>query len=228
MFSPHKDRSPVLIRDGDRPGTGRRGAFGGLHSRVRAHRPPAEGKDAAWALASKVLGTPLFVLAAASVTGSCWPRGWSRCWCWVFCVPGQLALTSALLCIMFPYIFLVGLAALSMAISIRWATSWRRRCPPGAELVIIASAVLVAPPLNSRSPRSPSRRPSGARPARNPDPTAVARGWRPAVRVAPIYPVVREIGRLTFPARPDSPSPRSMSSSERSWRRGRRRGAWPP
>ncbi|MBI2458617.1 MAG: murein biosynthesis integral membrane protein MurJ, partial [candidate division NC10 bacterium] len=76
-----------------------------------------EGRDAAWDLASAVMGTLVVVLAGVTLLGVLLAPAIVRLLAPGFAeVPGKLDLTVQLLRVMFPYIFLVGLAALFMAI----------------------------------------------------------------------------------------------------------------
>jgi putative peptidoglycan lipid II flippase len=161
-----------------------------------------EGKDAAWALASKVLGTLVVVLAAVSATGivlSPWivrvlAPGFGQ-------VPGKLALTVTLLQIMFPYIFLVGLAALFMAILNSLGHFLTPALSPTVlNAVMICAALLVAP--RSPNPVLPIAFAvviGGIGQLAIQVPTALAYGWHPVLRVAPRDPAVRAIGRLMLP-----------------------------
>ena len=161
-----------------------------------------DGQGAAWALASKVLGTLAVVLAVVSLTGVLLAP-------WVVqilapgfaAVPGKLALTAGLLRIMFPYIFLVGLAALFMAILNSLGHFLAPALSPTVlNLVMIASALLVAPVVSQPViPIAVAVVVGGIGQLAIQVPAAVACGWRPAMRVAPRDPAVREIGRLMLP-----------------------------
>jgi putative peptidoglycan lipid II flippase len=156
-----------------------------------------DGQGAAWALASRVLGTLAVVLAVVSVAGVLLAP-------WIvqlLAVPGKLALTAALLRIMFPYIFLVGLAALFMAILNSLGHFLAPALSPTVlNLVMIASALLVAPVVSQPViPIAVAVVVGGIGQLAIQVPAAVACGWRPAMRVAPRDPAVREIGRLMLP-----------------------------
>ena len=118
-------------------------------------------------------------------------------------VPGKLALTATLLRIMFPYIFLVGLAALFMAILNSLGHFLAPALSPTVlNLVMIASALLVAPVVSQPViPIAIAVVVGGIGQLAIQVPAAVACGWRPAMRVAPRDPAVREIGRLMLPGR---------------------------
>lgn len=160
------------------------------------------GRAAAWAMASKVMGTllvVLFLVTAAGVLLAPWIAhliafGFGK-------IPGKLELTTTLLRIMFPYILVVGLAALVMAILNSLGHFLTPALSPSVlNLVIIAAAVLVAP--QSSSPVIPIAVAvvvGGAGQLAIQIPAAVRYGWTPAVRVAPRDPAVREIGRLMLP-----------------------------
>jgi len=161
-----------------------------------------DGRAAAWAMASKVMGTLLMVLilvTAAGVVLAPWIAqviafGFGK-------VPGKLALTTTLLRIMFPYILVVGLAALFMAILNSLGHFLTPALSPSMlNVVIIAAALLVAP--GSSVPVIPIAIAvvlGGVGQLVIQIPAAVRYGWKPAVRVAPRDPAVREIGRLMLP-----------------------------
>lgn len=161
-----------------------------------------EGKEAAWALASKVMGSLVVVLALVTTLGillAPWivqglAPGFAH-------TPGKLALTATLLRIMFPYIFLVGLTALFMAILNSLGHFLAPALSPTVlNLVVIAAALLVAPASeNPVVPIAAAVVLGGLGQLLIQVPAAVARGWRARVRVAPADPAVREIGRLMLP-----------------------------
>ncbi len=161
-----------------------------------------EGRPAAWRLASRVLGTLMVVLAGVTALGMVFAPeiatiltpGWAR-------EPEKLALTAQLLRIMFPYLFLVGLSALFMAILNSLGHFLTPALAPTMlNLTMIAVGLGIAP----RS-EQPAHWLAGAVVAGGLGqlliqiPPAVARGWRGDVRVAPQDPGVREIARLMLP-----------------------------
>jgi len=161
-----------------------------------------EGKAAAWALASKVLGTLIVVLTIVMITGvvlAPWivgalAPGFAR-------IPGKLELTATLLRIMFPYIFLVGLAALFMAILNSLGHFLMPALSPTVlNAVMICAAFLVAPrSSNPVVPIAIAVVVGGIGQLAIQVPAALGCGWRPAPLVAPSDPAVRAIGRLMLP-----------------------------
>ncbi|OGB93936.1 MAG: murein biosynthesis integral membrane protein MurJ, partial [candidate division NC10 bacterium RBG_16_65_8] len=161
-----------------------------------------EGKEAAWALASKVMGSLVVVLALVTTLGillAPWivqalAPGFAH-------TPGKLALTATLLRIMFPYIFLVGLTALFMALLNSLGHFLAPALSPTVlNLVMIAAALLVAPASDHPVlPIAVAVVLGGIGQLAIQVPAAVSRGWRAVLRVAPGDPAVREIGRLMLP-----------------------------
>jgi putative peptidoglycan lipid II flippase len=161
-----------------------------------------EGREAAWTLASKVLGTLVVVLATVTAAGMVlapWivqalAPGFGQ-------VAGKLELTVTLLRIMFPYIFLVGLAALFMAtLNSLGHFLTPALSPTVLNAVMICAAVLVAP--RSSSPVLPIAVAvviGGIGQLAIQVPAALRYGWRPAILVAPDDPAVRAIARLMLP-----------------------------
>ncbi|RPI09993.1 MAG: murein biosynthesis integral membrane protein MurJ [Zetaproteobacteria bacterium] len=161
-----------------------------------------DGKDAAWALASKVMGSLAVVLALVTALGILLAPWIVQALAPGFAgTPGKLALTSTLLRIMFPYIFLVGLTALFMAILNSLGHFLAPALSPTVlNLVIIAVAILVAPASeNPVVPIAGAVVLGGLGQLFIQVPAAVARGWRARLHVAPTDPAVREIGRLMLP-----------------------------
>jgi putative peptidoglycan lipid II flippase len=161
-----------------------------------------DGRAAAWAMASKVMGTLLIVLVLVTAAGVVLAPWIAQVIAFGFGkVPGKLALTTTLLRIMFPYILLVGLAALFMAILNSMGHFLTPALSPTVlNVVIIATALLVAP--RSSVPVIPIAIAvvlGGVGQLAIQIPAAVGHGWRPAVQVAPRDPAVREIGRLMLP-----------------------------
>lgn len=161
-----------------------------------------EGREAAWRLANAVLGTLLVVVLLVSGAGillapeivRLLAPGFSQ-------VPGKLALTVQLLRIMFPYLALVGVAALFMAILNSLGHFLTPALSPTMLNLAMIAAVLGVSPLVEQPilPVAVAVLVGGAGQLLIQFPAAVARGWRPAPRVAPFDPGVREIGRLMLP-----------------------------
>jgi len=161
-----------------------------------------EGRDAAWDLASAVMGTLVLVLAGVTLLGiilapvivHVLAPGFAQ-------VPGKLALTIQLLRVMFPYIFLVGLAALLMAIlnSLGHFLS-PALSPTLLNIAMIVAVLLAAPGSNNPAlPLAVAVVVGGAGQLVIQMPSAISRGWRPRLRVAPRDPRVQEIARLMAP-----------------------------
>jgi putative peptidoglycan lipid II flippase len=161
-----------------------------------------EGRGAAWTLTSKVLGTLVVVLAtvtAAGVVLAPWivqalAPGFGQ-------VAGKLELTVTLLRIMFPYIFLVGIAALFMAtLNSLGHFLTPALSPTVLNAVMICAAVLIAP-RSSRPvlPIAVAVVIGGIGQLAIQVPAALRCGWRPAFLVAPGDPAVRAIARLMLP-----------------------------
>jgi putative peptidoglycan lipid II flippase len=163
-----------------------------------------DGRQAAWELVSVVMGTLVVVLAAVSLLGVLlapaivWALapgpGFSD-------IPGKIALTTQLLRIMFPYIFLIGLAALFMAILNSLGHFLTPALSPTVlNVAIIVAALGIAPRAsNPVLPLAIAVLVGGAGQLLIQLPAAVARGWRPRLRVAPDDPRVQEIARLMAP-----------------------------
>jgi len=161
-----------------------------------------EGQPAAWQLASRVMGTLAVALATVTVLGMFFAPeiaavltpGWAR-------EPEKLALTARLLRIMFPYLFLVGLSALFMAILNSLGHFLTPALAPTMlNVTMIAVGLGIAPRTEQ-----PALWLGGAVVAGGLGqlliqiPPALARGWQGAVRFAPRDPGVREIARLMLP-----------------------------
>jgi len=161
-----------------------------------------EGREAAWDFASVVMGTLVVVLAGVTLLGILCAPVIARLLAPGFAqVPGKLSLTVLLLRVMFPYILLVGLAALFMAIlnSLGHFLS-PALSPTVLNLSMILAALLVAP--TSENPVLPlafAVLVGGAGQLLIQVPAAVGRGWRFTFRVAPRDPRVRQIARLMAP-----------------------------
>lgn len=161
-----------------------------------------EGRDAAWDLASAVMGTLVVVLAGVTLLGVLLAPAIVRLLAPGFAeVPGKLDLTVQLLRVMFPYIFLVGLAALFMAILNSLGHFLAPALSPTVlNIAMIAAALLIAP--GARNPILPlgiAVLVGGAGQLLIQVPAALARGWRPRLRVAPRDPRVWQIARLMAP-----------------------------
>lgn len=161
-----------------------------------------QGREAAWELASAVLGTLMVVLAGVTLAGVLLAPGIVHLLAPGFAqVPGKQSLTIALLRLMFPYIFLVGLSAFFMAIlnSLGHFTA-PALSPVMLNLAMIAAALLVAPgSSNPAFPLAVAVLVGGAGQLLIQIPSAMARGWRLRPRVAPRDPRVQHIARLMAP-----------------------------
>ena len=161
-----------------------------------------DGRAAAWAMASKVMGTLLVALALVTAAGVLLAPWVARLIAFGFAsVPGKLELTTTLLQIMFPYILVVGLAALFMAILNSLGHFLTPALSPTVlNLVIIAAALLVAPGASVPViPIAVAVVLGGVGQLVIQIPAAVRLGWQPKIEVAPRDPAVREIGRLMLP-----------------------------
>ncbi len=163
-----------------------------------------DGRQAAWDLASVVMGTLVVVLAAVSLLGVLFAPAivWALAPGPGFSdIPGKIALTTQLLRIMFPYIFLIGLAALFMAILNSLGHFLTPALSPTVlNVAIIVAALGIAPGAsNPVLPLAIAVLVGGAGQLLIQVPAAVARGWRPRLRVAPDDPRVQEIARLMAP-----------------------------
>lgn len=161
-----------------------------------------EGRDAAWDLASAVMGTLVVVLAGVTLLGVLLAPVIVRLLAPGFAeVPGKLHLTVQLLQVMFPYIFLVGLAALFMAILNSLGHFLAPALSPTMlNIAMIAAALLVAPHAsNPVLPLAIAVLVGGAGQLLIQVPSALARGWRPRLRVAPRDPRVWHVARLMAP-----------------------------
>ena len=161
-----------------------------------------EGRRAAWDLAAKVMGTLVVVLAGVTLLGIIFAPLIVRVLAPGFAdIPGKVPLTVQLLRIMFPYIFLVGLAAFFMAILNSLGHFLTPALSPSVlNIALIAAALLVAPHTsNPVLPLGFALLVGGAGQLLIQVPAAVARGWRPMLRVAPLDPQVREVARLMAP-----------------------------
>ncbi len=163
-----------------------------------------EGRDAAWDLASVVMGTLVVVLAGVTLVGIVFAPGIVR----ILAsgpsfseIPGKVPLTIQLLRVMFPYIFLVGLAAFFMAILNSLGHFLTPALSPAVlNIAMIAAALLIAPHAgNPALPLGIAVVVGGAGQLLIQVPAAVARGWRPRLCVALGDPRVREIARLMVP-----------------------------
>lgn len=161
-----------------------------------------EGLGAAWGLASRVLGTLMALLALLTGLGvvlaplivAGLAPGFAQ-------NPEKLALTVELLRLMFPYLFLVGLSALFMAILNSLGHFLTPALSPTMlNLAMIGAALLVAPhAANPAVPLALAVLVGGAGQLLIQLRPALARGWSGRVELAPRDPGVREIGRLMLP-----------------------------
>jgi putative peptidoglycan lipid II flippase len=163
-----------------------------------------EGRQAAWDLASVAMGTLVVVLAGVTIIGVILAPGIVRIMAWgpgFANIPGKVPLTIQLLRIMFPYIFLVGLAAFFMAILNSLGHFLTPALSPAVlNIAMITAALLIAPhSSNPTLPLAIAVVVGGAGQLLIQVPAAWARGWRPRLQVAPLDPRVREIARLMAP-----------------------------
>jgi putative peptidoglycan lipid II flippase len=116
-------------------------------------------------------------------------------------VPGKLPLTIQLLRVMFPYIFLVGLSALLMAILNSLGHFLTPALSPSIlNMAIITATLFIAPHAeNPILPLGISVLVGGAGQLLIQVPAAIRRGWRPRLVVAPRDPHVLHIARLMAP-----------------------------
>jgi putative peptidoglycan lipid II flippase len=147
-----------------------------------------EGRPAAWDLASAVMGSLAVVLTAVTLLGVLLAPGIVGVLAPGFAeIPGKLSLTVQLLRIMFPYIFLVGLAALFMAILNSLGHFLTPALSPSVlNVSMIVAALMIAP--GATNPVLPLASADLARAAghlRLQAPAAASHGWRPRLRVAP-------------------------------------------
>ena len=161
-----------------------------------------DGRQAAWDLASMVMGTLVVVLAAVTILGVLFAPWIVRVLAPGFAgIPGKLPLTVQLLRIMFPYLFLIGLAAFFMAVLNSLGHFLTPALSPTVLNVAMIVAVLgIAPGAsNPVLPLAVAVLVGGAGQLLLQLPSAVSRGWRPRFRVAPGDPRVQEIARLMAP-----------------------------
>jgi putative peptidoglycan lipid II flippase len=161
-----------------------------------------DGRPAAWALAAKVTGSLMLVLTVVSLAGVLWAPWIVRALAPGFGqTPGKLALTVTLLRVMFPYIFLVGLAALAMAVLNSLGHFLTPALSPTVlNVAMIAAALLVAPHVaNPVLPLAVAVVVGGCGQLLIQLPALRARGWRSEIRIVPWDPAVREVGRLMLP-----------------------------
>jgi len=161
-----------------------------------------DGRQAAWDLASVVMGTLVLVLAAVTVLGVLLAPWIVRVMAPGFAgIPGKLPLTVQLLRIMFPYLFLIGLAAFFMAVLNSLGHFLTPALSPTVLNVAMIVAILGIAPAASNPvvPLAVAVLVGGAGQLLIQIPTAVRRGWRPRFLVAPGDPRVQEIARLMAP-----------------------------
>ncbi|HWT79393.1 MAG TPA: murein biosynthesis integral membrane protein MurJ, partial [Candidatus Methylomirabilis sp.] len=163
-----------------------------------------QGRDAAWDLASVVMGTLLLVLTAVTLLGVLLAPGIVRILAsgpGFAAIPGKVLLTVQLLRLMFPYILLVGLAAFFMAILNSLGHFLTPALAPTVlNLVMIAVGLLIAPHAgNPAVPLAIAVVVGGAGQLLIQVPAAVKHGWRPSMRIAFGDPRVQEVARLMAP-----------------------------
>jgi putative peptidoglycan lipid II flippase len=164
-----------------------------------------DGREAAWRLVSAVLGTLMVVLAAVSALGVLFAPALAHVLAYGFAAyPGKLELTIRLLRIMFPYLFLVGLAALFMAMLNSLGHFLAPALSPIMLNVAMITAALLAAGSSAAAPEwiAAAVLVGGAAQLLIQVPAALRLGWRPALRVAPNDPGVRHVGRLMVPGIP--------------------------
>lgn len=161
-----------------------------------------QGRNAAWELVAAVMGTLAVVLAGVIFLGILMAPGIVHVLAPGFGrIPGKLSLTVQLLRVMFPYLFLVALAALFMAI----LNSLGRFLAPALSptllnVAMIGAALLIAPDAeNPALPLALAVLVGGMGQLAIQVPSALACGWRPRLRLAPRDPQVREMARLMAP-----------------------------
>ena len=161
-----------------------------------------EGRPATWALAGRILGVFLVVLAAVSFGGvlaapfiaSVMAYGFSA-------VPGKLALTATLLRMMFPYLFLVGCAALFMAV----LNACGHFLAPALSPVVLNVCLIIAAVAVAPTSAQPGQVIAVAVLVGGVGQLAVQLwaaaqlGWRPQLRFHVSDPAVREMGGLLLP-----------------------------
>jgi putative peptidoglycan lipid II flippase len=161
-----------------------------------------DGREAAWRLVAAVMGTLTVVLGVVSLLGILLAPVIVHVLAPGFgAVPGKLPLTVQLLRVMFPYIFLVGLAALFMGMLNSLGHFLMPALSPTIlNLAIIAAALFVAPSAaNPVLPLGAAVLVGGVGQLLIQVPAALTRGWRPRLVVAFRDPRVQEIARLMAP-----------------------------
>lgn len=161
-----------------------------------------QGRQAAWDLASTVMGTLAVVLAGVTVLGVVLAPAIVHVLAPGFAgIPGKVPLTVQLLRVMFPYIFLVGLAAFFMAILNSLGHFLTPALSPSVlNIAMVAAVLFIAPHAgNPVLPVGIAVLVGGAGQLLIQVPAAAARGWRLHLRVAPGDPRVQEIARLMAP-----------------------------
>jgi putative peptidoglycan lipid II flippase len=161
-----------------------------------------EGRDAAWELVAAVTGTLAVVLGVVSALGVLLAPAVVHILAPGFAaVPGKLPLTLELMRLMFPYVLLVGLAALFMGILNSLGHFLTPALSPTVlNLVIIGATLLVAPRVhNPLLPLGFAVLVGGAGQLLIQVPAALRHGWKPRLVVAFRDPRVREIARLMAP-----------------------------
>ena len=161
-----------------------------------------EGRDAAWELVAAVMGTLAVVLGVVSGLGVLLAPAIVHLLAPGFAaIPGKLPLTLELIRLMFPYVFLVGLAALFMGILNSLGHFLAPALSPTVlNLVIIAAALLLAPRAeNPLLPLGLAVLVGGAGQLLIQFPAALQLGWKGRLAVRFRDPRVRQIARLMAP-----------------------------
>jgi putative peptidoglycan lipid II flippase len=159
-----------------------------------------EGRPAGWRLVSTVLGTLLVVLAVVTGLGVLFAPEIARLVAWGWAgEPDKLELTGRLLRIMFPYIFVVGLAALFMGMLNSLGHFLTPALSPTVLNVAMLGGIVLAAREASVFPVAIAVVVGGAGQLVVQIPSAWRRGWRPVMRFAPRDPGVQHIARLMLP-----------------------------
>jgi putative peptidoglycan lipid II flippase len=161
-----------------------------------------EGRDAAWELVAAVMGTLAVVLGVVSALGVLLAPAIVQLLAPGFAaIPEKLPLTGELLRLMFPYVFLVGLAALFMGtLNSLGHFLTPALSPIVLNLAIIGAVLLVAPRAeNPLLPLGLAVLAGGAGQLLIQVPAALRLGWKGRLALGVRDPRVRQIARLMAP-----------------------------
>jgi putative peptidoglycan lipid II flippase len=161
-----------------------------------------EGREAAWELVAAVMGTLAVVLGVVSALGVLLAPAVVYLLAPGFAaIPGKLPLTGELVRLMFPYVFLVGLAALFMgALNSLGHFLTPALSPIVLNLVLIGAVLLVAPRAeNPLLPLGLAVLVGGAGQLLVQVPAALRLGWKGRLALRPRDPRVRQIAHLMAP-----------------------------